>query len=166
MILAKGARLLENALCSMIKMEIPETPAETARVRRSTLAHKETTPKLAEAVPAESEGISAFNAWHCIFFVRGGFEYAVSSPAGPARVRRSTLAHKETTPKLAEAVPAESEQPRAEINNHIYTEGLFQCPLADSSRRDESIFVKESCWIFSSSRLLDAEAQPKSRGAC
>ncbi len=32
-----------------------ETPAGKARVRRSTLAQKETTSKLAEAVPAESE---------------------------------------------------------------------------------------------------------------
>ncbi len=116
-----------------------------------------TTPKLAEAVPAESEGISALNVWQRIFFVRSGLEDAVSSFAETARVQRSTLAQIETTPKLAEAVPAESEgisafnvwlphflramwmqgvvlspveseQPRAEINKQDDTGKLFQLP--------------------------------------
>jgi hypothetical protein len=37
------------------------------------------------------------------------------------------LACKVATPKLAEAVPVESEQPRAEINNHDANGDLFQC---------------------------------------
>ena len=53
---------------------------KSARTRRSTLANKETTPKLAEAVPVESEGISAFKVWHRIFFVRCGFYDVIASP--------------------------------------------------------------------------------------
>ena len=81
---AKGERLLQNANALDLKVEIPETPRKcfafsscgeesrmtfqvlrnSARARRSTLANKETTPKLAEAVPVESEGISAFKGLH------------------------------------------------------------------------------------------------------
>ncbi len=60
--------------------DVVPSPAEIARVRRSTLAHKEITSKLAEAVPAESEGISAFNGCRRIFIMRGDFKDDVSSP--------------------------------------------------------------------------------------
>ena len=41
------------------------------------------------------------------------------TPTGIARVRRSTWEHKYSIPKLAEAVPVESEHPGAKINSRL-----------------------------------------------
>ena len=64
--------------------DVNSSPAEIARVRRSTLTHIGPTSKLAEAVPAESEGISAFNLCIRIFIVRCEFKESVSSPVESA----------------------------------------------------------------------------------
>ncbi len=81
-------------------------------------------PTLAEAVPAESEGISALNVLPRIFFMRGGIEEAVSS--------------------LTEIAHLKSEQPKAKINNHIclHREDFSSTldPMAILQRNDSSVY--------------------------